>query len=63
MDSAYYAALCTSNYSTRSTNQILLNVPRVHSELGKTTFSFYEPWAWNKLQDTISLEAPFIENL
>ncbi len=46
----------TSKYSTRSTSRILLNVPRVDSELGKTTFSFYPPWAWNELQNTITLE-------
>ena len=58
------ASYPSRNYSTRSTNRILLNVPRVHSELGKTAFSFYAPWAWNELQNTITLETlPSLNNL
>lgn len=48
----------TSTYNTRrAANGMLLDVPMVQSELGKTAFSFYAPSVWNELQDTITLEA------
>lgn len=40
---------------TRSTYQILSNVPRKNSELGKTTFSFYAALGRNELQNTITI--------
>ncbi len=48
--------LCGKNYSTRSSNGIKLVVPRVHSEHGKSSFSYYAPWLWNEFQATTPLE-------
>lgn len=31
-------------------------VPRVLTDLGKTAFSYYAPWAWNNLQKDFKLE-------
>ncbi len=36
-----------NNYSTRSSIVIKLEVPGVHSEHGKSAFSYYDPWLWN----------------
>src|SRR5688572_29481662 len=33
----------------RSSNQLLLTVPRVHSSLGRRAFSFAAPTVWNSL--------------
>ncbi len=44
------------NYSTRSSNGIKLVVPRVHSEHGKSSFSYYAPRLWNEFQATTPLE-------
>lgn len=46
----------TCNYRTRSSAKLLLHVPRVHSELGKTAFSFFAPSLWNEMQSIIMLE-------
>jgi len=49
--------LCISrkNYNTWSSNGIKLVVPKVHSEHGKSSFSYYAPWLWNEFQ-AFSLE-------
>jgi len=48
--------LCGKNYSTRSSNGIELVVPRVYSEHGKSSLSYYAPWLWNIFQSTSPLE-------
>ena len=47
---------CTFN-TRRATNQLLLDVPSVQSELGKAAFSYFAPSLWNKLQPKLSLDA------
>jgi len=44
------------NYSTRSSGGIKLEVPRIHSEHGKSAFSYYASWLWNEFQAIIPLE-------
>lgn len=44
------------NYSTRSSSGIKLEVPRIHSEHGKSAFSYYASWLWNEFQAIIPLE-------
>lgn len=47
-----------NTYSTRrAANGMLLNVPRMQLDLGKTSFSFYAPSLWNELQDKINLQS------
>lgn len=47
----------TSSYCAHSSYRILLNVPRVRTELGKIAFSSYTPCVWNELQNAVTLEA------
>ncbi len=47
--------LCSGNYQLRSSKCLLSNIPRVCTELGKTAFSYYAPWAWNNLQKDLKL--------
>lgn len=44
------------NYSTKSSSGIKLEVPRIHSEHGKSAFSYYASWLWNEFQAIIPLE-------
>ncbi len=44
-------------YQTRSTNRLLLKVPRVHSELGKSAFVYHAPTMFNYLQQTLNLSS------
>lgn len=48
--------LCKRNYSTRSPIGIKLEVPWVHSEHGKLSFSYCAPWLWNELKVITPLE-------
>ncbi len=48
--------LCSGNYQLRSSKCLLFNIPRVCTELGKTAFSYYAPWAWNNLQKDLKLD-------
>ena len=44
-------------YQTRSSNHLLLKVPRVHSELGKSAFVYHAPAMFNFLQQTLNLSS------
>ncbi len=46
----------TGPYQTRSTNCLMLQVPRVYSELGKSAFSFCAPNTWNYLQHILRID-------
>ena len=47
----------TSNsYCTRSSELLLLNIPRIRTDFGETAFSFCAPTAWNNLQRTLKLD-------
>ncbi len=46
----------SGSYQLRSSKCFLFNVPRVCTELGKTAFSHYAPWAWNNLQKDLKLD-------
>ncbi len=52
----FHLCLCGKNYSTRSSNGIKLVVPRVHSEHGKSSFSYYAPCLWNEFLSNTPLE-------
>ena len=45
-----------SSYHTQSARGLLLKVPRTFTVLGKTTFSFCAPDAWNNLQSMLHLD-------
>ena len=40
---------------TRSSDWLMLKVPRAQSELGKTAFSVNAPTSWNNLQQTLRI--------
>ena len=46
---------CNMSYRTRSSELIMLKVPRVQSEFGKAAFSVSGPTSWNSLQKTLKL--------
>ena len=48
---------CKSTYQTRSSDLILLKVPRAHTVLGKTALSVCGPTSWNLLQKSLKLSA------
>ena len=50
---------------TRSSDWLTLEVPSVHSELGKTAFRFDAPTSWNTLQQTLKINTPisYMDNL
>lgn len=48
--------LYKKNYSTRSSIGIKLEVPKIHSEHGKSAFSYFAPWLWNEFQINAQLE-------
>ena len=47
-----------NTYQTRSSDWLQLEVPSVHSELGKSAFCFDAPDSWNTLQLTLKINAP-----
>ena len=54
----YISALLEWNagsYTTRSTDLLLLKVPRACTELGKTAFSCNAPNSWNTLQHSLKI--------
>ena len=48
---------CNTTYLTRSSDLIMLKVPRALTELGKTAFSVNGPASWNLLQKSLKLTA------
>ena len=44
-------------YSTRSSDLLLLSVPKVRSLLGRSSFSFSAPHCWNLLQHSIKMDS------
>lgn len=46
-----------SKYKTHSQDWLVLEVPRVSSELVKTDFSPYAPQSWNDLPFTLKLDS------
>ena len=46
----------TTGLLTRSQSHIRLHLPYTNIELGKTAFSFYAPYRWNKLQDSLKID-------
>ena len=49
-------------YQTRSNDCLMLKVPRFHSELGKSAFSYGAPTSWNKLQCKIKMNSTLSYN-
>lgn len=47
----------SSMHHTRSSSQLLLSVPSVRTELGKSAFCFDAPRSWNLIQRTFNLES------
>lgn len=49
-------AVRRSGYQTRTQGWLLLQIPKISSELGRSAFSFYAPHTWNELQCTFKLD-------
>ena len=47
----------SSTYNTRSASHILLNVPKAHTSLGRSSFQFAAASGWNELQQTLKLDS------
>ena len=47
----------TGSYQTRSSDLLLLKVPRAQSRLAKCSFSFNAPYSWNALQRTLKMDS------
>uniref|UniRef100_A0A0E9XSQ5 Uncharacterized protein n=1 Tax=Anguilla anguilla TaxID=7936 RepID=A0A0E9XSQ5_ANGAN len=47
----------SSSHNTRSSEKILLMVPSIRTELGKSAFSFHAPHVWNELQGILNLKS------
>ena len=47
----------SSNYKTRSTDYITLNIPRTRTNVGRTGFNYYAPLKFNGLQSTLKLQS------
>ena len=47
--------ICNSH--TRSQEALILNIPIVRTEMGKTAFKFYAPQRWNYLQSKLKLQS------
>ena len=45
----------SGQHHTRSQTFLMLDIPNVNSELGKTAFHYYAPHMWNCLQSTLKL--------
>lgn len=45
----------SQSFNTRSSELLLLKVPRAHSKLGTTAFSYSAPTSWNALQSNFNM--------
>lgn len=46
----------SSNYRTRSSNYLTLDIPFTRTNVGRTGFSYYAPFKWNELQSALKLK-------
>ena len=49
--------MTTNHYQTRFSDWLMLDVPRVNSKIGKTSFSFCAAHSWNTIQQTLKLSS------